>query len=70
MSLWLEATVELNLDNLDISRNPIDKLKAIFKKNGKVFQGHETIMYNGNGLVDTDWVYHPDNIISIDGGTD
>lgn len=34
-----------------------------------VFQGHETIMYNGNGLVDTDWVYHPDNIISIDGGT-
>lgn len=35
-----------------------------------VFQGHETIMYNGKGLVDTDWVYHPDNIISIDGGTD
>lgn len=35
-----------------------------------VFQGHETIIYNGNGLVDLDWVYHPDNIISIDGGTD
>ena len=37
MSLWLEATVELNLDKLDSSRNPIDKLKAIFKKNGKDF---------------------------------
>ena len=34
-----------------------------------VFQGHEIIMYNGNGLVDTDWVYHTENIISIDGGT-
>ena len=34
-----------------------------------VFKDHETIMYNGKGLVDTDWVYHTENIISIDGGT-
>lgn len=35
------------------------------------FQGIEAAgMYNEKGLVDTDWVYHVENIISIDGGTD
>ena len=35
------------------------------------FQGVEAAgMYNKRGLVDTDWVYHAENIISIDGGTD
>ena len=35
------------------------------------FQGIEVAgMYNEKGLVDTDWVYQAENIISIDGGTD
>ena len=35
------------------------------------FKGVEAAgMYNKRGLVDTDWVYHAENIVSIDGGTD